>query len=96
MPLPQADLHLSAPLYRPSVQAPKGEVNRSKCMPMNKFRGFTLIELLVVVAIVAILAALAAPSFVNLIQSTAMSSAVNTFMADLRFTHTGKLVLLGY
>jgi len=55
-----------------------------------------LIELLVVIAIVAILAALAAPSFNQLIQSTAMSGAVNTFMADLRFAHTGKLVRPGY
>ena len=51
---------------------------------MNKSHGLTLIELLVVITIVAILAALAAPSFNNLIQSTAMSSAVNTFMADMR------------
>lgn len=55
---------------------------------MNKSRGFTLIELLVVIAIVAILTTLAVPSFVRLIQSNSMSSAVNTFMADMRFARS--------
>jgi type IV fimbrial biogenesis protein FimT len=55
---------------------------------MNKARGFTLIELMVVIAIVAILTTLAAPSFVNLIQSNSMASAVNTFMADMRFARS--------
>jgi type IV fimbrial biogenesis protein FimT len=52
---------------------------------MNRLRGFTLIELLVVIAIAAILTSLAAPSFSRLIQSTALSSDVNTFLADIRF-----------
>lgn len=55
---------------------------------MRPSRGFTLIELLVVIAIVAILTTLAAPSFKNLIQSNAMSGAVNTFMADMRFARS--------
>lgn len=55
---------------------------------MNKLRGFTLIELMVVMAIVAIMATLAAPSFKAMIQSSAMSSAVNTFMADMRFARS--------
>jgi len=55
---------------------------------MNQQRGFTLIELMVVIGIVAILTALAAPSFKNLIQSNTMSSAVNTFLADMRFARS--------
>ena len=52
---------------------------------MEKSSGFTLIELLVVIAIAAILTSLAAPSFSRLIQSTSLSSDVNTFLADSRF-----------
>jgi type IV fimbrial biogenesis protein FimT len=52
---------------------------------MKKSNGFTLVELLVVIAIAAVLATLAAPSFGRLIESTALSSDVNTFMADARF-----------
>jgi len=48
-------------------------------------RGFTLLELMVVLAIVAILTTMATPSLAWLVQSNAMSSNVNTFMADLRF-----------
>jgi type IV fimbrial biogenesis protein FimT len=55
---------------------------------MQKFRGFTLIEVLVVIAIVAILMSLAAPSFKSLIQSNNMTSAVNSFMADMRFARS--------
>lgn len=55
---------------------------------MTKSRGFTLIELLVVIAIVAILTTLAAPSFVQLIKKNSVSSAVNTFMADMRFARS--------
>lgn len=55
---------------------------------MHKSRGFTLLEVMVVVAIVAILATLAAPSMVSLIQSNAVSSNVNTFMADIRFARS--------
>jgi type IV fimbrial biogenesis protein FimT len=55
---------------------------------MQKSRGFTLIELLVVISVAAGLMALAAPSFSNLIRSSAMSSGVNSFMADLRFARS--------
>ncbi|HEY5581091.1 MAG TPA: GspH/FimT family pseudopilin [Rhodoferax sp.] len=55
---------------------------------MRKSNGFTLIELMVVIAIVAILTTLAAPSFKRLIQSNAISSNVNTFLADMRFARS--------
>lgn len=55
---------------------------------MTKSRGFTLIELMVVIAIVAILTTLAAPSFVQLITKSNVSSAVNTFLADMRFARS--------
>ena len=55
---------------------------------MNKSHGFTLLELMVVLAIVAILTMLAAPSFTRLIQSITMSSAVNTFLADMRYARS--------
>lgn len=55
---------------------------------MQKSRGFTLLEVMVVVAIVAILTTLAGPSFVSLVQSNAVSSNVNTFMADIRFARS--------
>jgi type IV fimbrial biogenesis protein FimT len=55
---------------------------------MRYSKGFTLIELMIVIAIVAILTTLAAPSFRSLIQSNTMSSAVNTFMADMRFARS--------
>jgi type IV fimbrial biogenesis protein FimT len=55
---------------------------------MNKSRGFTLIELMVVIAIVAILATLAAPSFTSIISKSNVSSAVNTFMADMRYARS--------
>ena len=55
---------------------------------MKKSYGFTLIELLVAIAIAAILIALAAPSFKQLIQSNSMSSTVNTFLADMRYTRS--------
>lgn len=50
--------------------------------------GFTLIELMVAIAIVAILVTLAAPSFKSIIQSNAISNAVNTFMADMRYARS--------
>jgi len=55
---------------------------------MKKYTGFTLIELMVVIAIVALMAALAAPSFKQMIQSNTVSSAVNSFMADMRFARS--------
>lgn len=50
--------------------------------------GFTLIELMVAIALVAILITLAAPSFKSIIQSNAISNAVNTFMADMRYARS--------
>jgi len=55
---------------------------------MKKPHGFTLIELLVVIAIIAILTTLAAPSFKSMIQSNSMSSAVNTFLADMSYARS--------
>ena len=62
---------------------------------MRHSRGFTLIELLVVVTISAILLALAVPSFTRLIQSTTISSNVNTLMADVRFARSESIRLGG-
>ena len=55
---------------------------------MKKSKGFTLIELMVVLSIVAVLATMAAPSLKRLLQSTAMSSNVNTFLADMRYARS--------
>ncbi|NMM28351.1 MAG: prepilin-type N-terminal cleavage/methylation domain-containing protein [Glaciimonas sp.] len=55
---------------------------------MHKSNGFTLVELMVVVAIAAILSAIAAPSLKRLIQSTTISSNVNTFLADMRYARS--------
>lgn len=52
---------------------------------MKKSLGFTLIELLVTLSILATLVTLAAPSVAGLVQSGNVASAVNTFLADLRF-----------
>ena len=53
-----------------------------------KSSGFTLLELMVVLAVAAILVTLSAPSFTRLIQSTHMSSTVNTFLADMRYARS--------
>jgi type IV fimbrial biogenesis protein FimT len=55
---------------------------------MQKQRGFTLVELMVVVAIAAVLIAMAVPSFTGLIKSNQVSSAVNTFLSDVRFARS--------
>jgi type IV fimbrial biogenesis protein FimT len=63
--------------------------------PMRKHRGFTLIEMLVVLTIVGVLAMLTAPSFNRLILANSMTSAVNSFMADLRFARSEAIRLGG-
>ena len=55
---------------------------------MQKQRGFTLIELLVAMAIIGILVRLAAPSFIGMIRSSNMTSAVNSYLADLRYARS--------
>jgi type IV fimbrial biogenesis protein FimT len=62
---------------------------------MRHSRGFTLIELMVVLTIAAILLGLAVPSFTRLIQSTTISSNVNTFLADVRFARSESIRLGG-
>lgn len=62
---------------------------------MKNIRGFTLIELLVTLVVAAILMGLAAPSFKRTIQSTTISSGVNTFLADLRFARSEAIRLGG-
>lgn len=51
-------------------------------------RGFTLVEVLVTLTVAAILFMLAIPSFTSLIQSSAMSSTVNSFLADMRYARS--------
>jgi type IV fimbrial biogenesis protein FimT len=55
---------------------------------MHKSAGMTLIELLVVMTIVAVLASLVAPSFQNMITTSRVSSAVNTFLSDMRYARS--------
>ena len=55
---------------------------------MKKSMGFTLLELMVVLSIIAILTMMAVPSFKQMIQSTTISSAVNTFLADMRYARS--------
>jgi type IV fimbrial biogenesis protein FimT len=58
-------------------------------------RGFTLVELMVVLTITAILLGLAVPSFKRMIQSSTISSNVNTFLADMRFARSEAIRLGG-
>ena len=53
---------------------------------MKKSLGFTLIELLVTMTIMATLVTLAVPSVAGLVQSGNVASAVNTFLADIRYS----------
>ena len=55
---------------------------------MKKSMGFTLLELMVVLSIIAILTMMAVPSFKQMIQSTTISSAVNTFLADMPYARS--------
>jgi len=55
---------------------------------MRKPRGVTLPELLIVTAIVGLITTLAVPSFQRFIKGNAISSGVDTFMADLRFARS--------
>ena len=47
-----------------------------------------MIELMVVIAIVAILTTIAAPSFKSMLQSSSMTNAVNSFLADMRYARS--------
>ena len=55
---------------------------------IRKSSGLTLIELLVALSIVAILTAVALPTFQYVIQSVQVSSAVNSFLSDIRFARS--------
>lgn len=50
--------------------------------------GFTLIELLVTIAILAIILAFAAPSFVNLIENSRVSTQANTLLAAVNLARS--------
>ena len=47
-----------------------------------------MVELMVVIAIIAIMATIAAPSFKAMMQSSSMTNAVNTFLADMRYARS--------
>lgn len=51
-------------------------------------RGFTLMELMVTLAIMTVLVTVGAPSFKRLIQSSTISSNVNSFLADVRYARS--------
>lgn len=55
---------------------------------IRKSAGLTLIEILVALSIIAILAAVALPTFKYIIQSIQVSSAVTSFLADIRFARS--------
>ena len=55
---------------------------------MRKPRGVTLPELLIVTAIVGLMTTLAVPSFQRLSKANAITSGVEMFMADLRYTRS--------
>jgi type IV fimbrial biogenesis protein FimT len=55
---------------------------------MRKPRGVTLPELLIVTAIVGLMTTLAVPSFQRLTKANAITSGVEMFMADLRYTRS--------
>lgn len=71
---------------------PPRPARREGCIPriasMRNVRGMTVVELLIAVAILGILVTLAAPSFQHQVVSANVSSAVNTFMSDLRFARS--------
>lgn len=62
---------------------------------MSKQRGLTLVELMIVLSIAAILVTLAAPSLTAFTKSSAITSGVNSFMADLRFARSEAIRLGG-
>ncbi len=51
-------------------------------------RGVTLVELMVALTILIILVKVAVPAFTSMMQSTNITSAVNTFMADMRYARS--------
>jgi type IV fimbrial biogenesis protein FimT len=51
-------------------------------------KGFTLVELMVTLTIAAILLMVAVPSFTQMIASSAVSSNVNSFLADMRYARS--------
>ncbi len=52
---------------------------------MNKQFGLTLVELMVTLAVLGVLMGIAAPSFVQLIASSNLTSQMNSFYADTRY-----------
>jgi type IV fimbrial biogenesis protein FimT len=54
----------------------------------NKTNGFTLIELLVALAVLVIIVAFAAPSFVNLIENSRVTTQANTLLASVNLARS--------